>query len=487
MNDQLQIEGTGNIGIQNVGENAEVNVTQILVKSFEYNDLLDKINTKQELFDLVPETDTERRLQLSADINQLKETFEQFKKDVTALAETFNKIEINTDRLHRAKEFFDQGAIGEARAVLETELEQMQNEQTHLLKQKEHYETSVLPNLRNNSEEFYLLAMATQADYENPNRFEDTCKYFKDSIKSHPTKDNTFQFANFLAKNNKMLDSKEIWNNCLIKFQNELDLKSKIEISNNIALADSHLGNFESADKKYSETVELAINLYLFELTETSLNNIAYIFNNWGLLLTNFNKNDDSEEKLKKALIIRQKLAQNETFETIFNLATTLLNIGFLNRNKKQFDKAVNNYVEALNLFNKIKSDNSEEISQNIGLIHNNLGDIYLRTHQFYLAKEQFEKALGIYFEIFDEIQLSIIPELVIIHTNLASIHQHHIVDKNKSIEYAINAIVLGLPLKDEMILIQEQLGLSKDILLNWNLTNKEISELITQMIKKNE
>ena len=138
MNETLNIQGTGNIGIQNVSENANVSVMQILVKSFEYNDLLDKIKTKQKLFHRTPENETEERLQLSAEINQLKQTFEQFKRDVTVLAETFNKLEINTDRLKRAKEFFDRGAIGETRAVLETELEQMQDEQTHLLKQKEH-------------------------------------------------------------------------------------------------------------------------------------------------------------------------------------------------------------------------------------------------------------------------------------------------------------------------------------------------------------
>ena len=221
MSNEIKIEGSFNPVVQGVHDST-VNITQILANSYQHNELLDKIKTKQELFDLQPEENTERRLQLSVEINDLQDTFKQFKRDVLALAETFNKIEINTDSLRRAKEFFDKGDIGEARAVLETELEQMQDEQTHWLKEKEHFEKDVLPNLLNNSEEFYLLAMATQTNYANPNRFEDTCKYFEDSIKSYPTKYNVFNYAKFLQEHNKFKEAATYYSQFLNDFASQL-------------------------------------------------------------------------------------------------------------------------------------------------------------------------------------------------------------------------------------------------------------------------
>ena len=184
--------------IQN-SPNASINV--LISKSYEYNELNDQLKTLEEFFSLTPEDNAEKRLQISGKINKLKDRIEQFKKDVLQLAQAFQNIEINpnqnidinSDRLRRAKEFFDKGEFGEARAVLETELEQMRDEQAYLLKERERFEKDVLPKLTNNSEEFFILALTTRADYDNPNRYADTCRYFELSIASEATKVNLFQ------------------------------------------------------------------------------------------------------------------------------------------------------------------------------------------------------------------------------------------------------------------------------------------------------
>jgi len=76
--------------------------------------------------------------------------------------------------VRRAKEFFEKGEFGEARAVLETELEQMQDEQRRLLVKREDYEADTLPKLRSNAEQFFILALLTQLDYANPKWFSDS-------------------------------------------------------------------------------------------------------------------------------------------------------------------------------------------------------------------------------------------------------------------------------------------------------------------------
>src|SRR5215475_12032952 len=154
MTNELTLQGDGNIGLQDVHDST-VNITQILGKSAEYKDLQNQLETKRELFAYVPDDQMEKRLKISQDIAQLEAQIEQFKQDVLRLAEGFNRIEINTDRLLRAKAHFEQGEIAAARAVFESEHEQMQDENNRLIKEKTRYEQDVAPQLKHSSEEYY--------------------------------------------------------------------------------------------------------------------------------------------------------------------------------------------------------------------------------------------------------------------------------------------------------------------------------------------
>ncbi len=348
MSNELKMDGSFNIGIQGVGEGANVEVTQILAKSYEYNDLLDKLKTKQELFDLIPEDNTERRLQISAEINQLKETFEQFKRDVLALAETFNKIEINTDRLQRAKEFFDKGEIGEARAVLEMELEPMQDEQAHWLREKEHFEQDVLPNLINNSEEFFLLAMATQTDYDNPNRFEDTCKYFEDSIKSYPNKGNVFQYAVFLQEHKQFKEAEKYYSQYLNGFSSQLSEDEYAMTLNNLAILHSAQNNYQDALQEFEE----ALKIYR-KLAETNphtyLPYVATTLNNLAILHKAQNNYQDALQEFEEALKIRRKLAETNPNTYLPDVAVTLINLSiYFRKAVAQREKSLAYVVEAV-------------------------------------------------------------------------------------------------------------------------------------------
>lgn len=194
MTDQFAQAGSFNIGVQNV-QNSTVNITQILGNSVDYKNLLSRLAEKHELFTYVPEDQTEKRLKISQDITQLESQIEQRKKDVLHLAEEFNRIEINTERLRRAKEHFDKGEFAEARAVFDSERVQMQEENIRLLEEKKRYEQDTLPKLKHNSDEFYLRALLERTDYDNPNWLDDTCDYFERSIKAFATEENVFTYA----------------------------------------------------------------------------------------------------------------------------------------------------------------------------------------------------------------------------------------------------------------------------------------------------
>lgn len=532
MNDNLHIQGDGNIGIQNVGENANVSVMQILVKSFEYNDLLDKINTKQKLFDRTPENETEERLQLSAEINQLKKTFEQFKRDVTALAETFNKLEINTDRLRRAKEFFDQSAIGEARAVLETELEQMQDEQTHLLKQKEHYETEVLPNLINNSEEFYLLAMATQADYNNPNRFEDTYKYFDLSIKSHPTKDNIFQFAYFLHEHNQFNEAEKYYSEYLNYFNSLLSKTEYAIILNNLAVLHSDQNRYEEALIEHEEALLIYRGL-AEKIPDTYLPCIAGTLSNLAKLYWKENKHDKSFNTVKEARDILQKLSETNQKVNLPILANVLIGLGILHKIQNQYDEALKEYEEALTIYRNLAKTNPNNYLSYVAMTLNNLAILHYNQKLYDEALQEYEEALTIRRKLAQTNPHTYLPDVAVTLNSLANLHkaqnryedalkeyeealtirrnlaktnphtylpfvamtlnnlaiyyQQVNIQREKSLEFVMEAILIVLPIVERVPFTQKIKDTAMAILRNWGLSDEEISQMIAERVKGNK
>src|SRR5215216_2525889 len=207
INDVIQFVSTKKFPVDIVNERIQGsivinNVTISLSKSFEFQELIKKQASLEETFSNLPEGDTSQRLKISAAINHQKGLIKKYVQDILKLAAQFSCIEINTNRLRRAKEFFDNGDFARARAVFEKELEQMKDEQTRLLIEREKYEAAILPKLKNNSQEFLVLALATETDFSNPNRFKEANEYFEASIRSFQNKDNLSQYANFLWEHN---------------------------------------------------------------------------------------------------------------------------------------------------------------------------------------------------------------------------------------------------------------------------------------------
>ncbi len=145
--------GSGNIALSDIHD-SEINI--IIGKSPEYNELLEKLATQKKLLSRTPEEETEERLEISKKINTITDAIEQFKRDVLKLAEQFNRIEINTDRLQCAKEFFERGKFSEARAVFDTERKPMRDEKSLLVAKRDDYKTDTLPKLKSLAEQFFI-------------------------------------------------------------------------------------------------------------------------------------------------------------------------------------------------------------------------------------------------------------------------------------------------------------------------------------------
>ena len=129
----------------------------------------------------------------------------QFKEGVIKLAETFKRIELNTERLKKAKTHFDANEYDKARVVLREE--EMQAELDVLLKQKKQFQSKASENeqnMRDKANEFLILAKITAVNFELPARFEKAKAYFEQSLRAWETEENLFAFAYFLDKHNQI-------------------------------------------------------------------------------------------------------------------------------------------------------------------------------------------------------------------------------------------------------------------------------------------
>mgnify|MGYP001059880850 CR=1 FL=1 len=189
-------------------------------KGAEYDNLLERVKELEEM--LTDATDDAKRLKYSEKLNQAQEKLDKFKKEVIELAELFQKIELDTERLQLAKQHFDAGEFKEASAILDAE--KMMRELDDLLDEKEHLDEKKQQNqvhLQDKANEFLILAKLTAIDYELENWFEKTKEYFEKSLKAFKNVDNLFEYAFFLHEYNHVEDA-------IIHYKQILNLKTNL-------------------------------------------------------------------------------------------------------------------------------------------------------------------------------------------------------------------------------------------------------------------
>jgi tetratricopeptide (TPR) repeat protein len=461
-------------------------VNQILGMSFDYNSLLSQLKTQQKLFDRTPEDEMEERLQISAELNRLKDFIEQFKRDVLALAETFNKIEINTDRLRRAKEFFDKGEFGEARAVLETELEQMQDEQTLLLKGQEYYENEILPKLKHNSDEFYLLATATKVNYENPNRFEDTCKYFEDSIKSNKNKYNLFNYAWYLQEQKHFEKSFTLYSEYLNEFSSQLSDGENATILNNLGVHYKETGRLDDAENNYEKALKIRRKLAESD-PQFNLPLIVLILSNLALLHTEQNKIEKAFKEYDEILPICRSLAQTNDLLNLHLLGTALNNLALLHIKIEDFDAAFSEVKEALSIRRIIAVANPAIYLPFVARTLTNLAELAFERNDFDKAILMTEEAIEILSKLILENFTGYYPDLARNYFNLARAYQFPKPQREQSIKYGIESLTILLPYVNQTPVAALYYVNALNVLSNWELSDEEINRMIEEKKKVDE
>ena len=288
--------------------------------------------------------------------NEVQKKLDDLQREVIQLAETFTKIPVNTDRLKLAQQHFEAGDYAAARAILDAE--QMGNEQSFLLRQKEQQQHQLAETenlLINNANEFLILARLTAVNFDLSDRFEKTVEYFEQSLKAAHTHENTFDYADFLHQHNQF--------NAAIPFYQEA-----LRISRSLA------GNNP----------------------QTYLPDVAKTLNNLASSQKAKNEFIDAEEAYQEALEIRRRLAETNPQNYLQSVARTLHNLANLQRAKNNFPAAEAAYQEALGIYHCLADTGSQIYLPDVVTILNNLAILQAIKNDFPAAEASLWEALGI-------------------------------------------------------------------------------------------
>lgn len=312
---------------------------------------------------------------LGQELKDIQQQLEDFKRDVLKLAEFFNNIQINTERLRLAKYYFKTCDYEAARGILSAK--ELGFEQEMLLAKQQHLQlmqTQVNTQLDNNAAELLLKARLTAIDHSLENRIEKTCYFFELALKSVRSAENLFAYACFLQEHKQI----------------------------------------SAAEKMYLEALEL-----YRQLAETNpavySANVAMTLNNLGNLLSeNKKRREEAESFYSQALCIRRQLATKYPEVYLPDLATTLNNLGILiSADSSCRIKAENLYSEALGIQRQLTQANPGLYLPDLAMILSNLGILVSADCSRQAeAEELYTEALDIYRQLAVEKPMVYLPEV---------------------------------------------------------------------------
>jgi len=376
----------------------DINITN----SVDYQKLKQAIIEQQEIIAELPEGEIKEKARFR--LNDLIEQEKSFKEYVIKLAETFSKIEINTERLKQAKKFFDEGKFREANEILK--VEEIEKEQNDLLKIKNKKENEIYEleqQLINNANEWLIKAQTTELRYDLVNRYELTIEYFESALKSYKDPEILFHYAYFLGYHREYTSAIFTYKEILSIYQNETGNKSQAVINllaitlNNLALLETENNQYNEAKEHFIQRLNIDRELEKIYIIDYGYK-IAVTLNNLALLESRNNHFNKARqyylEALKKLEIFeKSKNLLPDSYE-IFKagLITNFANL--IKADNNDYKRAKEYYFEALDIYKKINLKNCEDSFPYISRTLNDLANLEADNNEQSLAKDHYCEAL---------------------------------------------------------------------------------------------
>jgi hypothetical protein len=329
--------------------------------------------------------------------NKLKE-MEDFKHGILQLAETFSKIEIDSERLQEVYKLFLEGEYSEARTILM--MEQALNEHEDLLKKREKLSQDIEENekkLKQKAKESFLLANLQAVNYSiGASRVDEASKYFQLALREHKCFEYLISYATFLRHNNRRLDAEKIcqktisfikenyketdeekqnlaeilteYVQVLIVFPDRLSLAEEkarealeiyssfkiipkklistlVKVLNELGNVLDELGKYQDAERFYKSGLEILDN---YKYKDPIL--FAKILHDYAILLSkNEQKFNQAEKFLCKTLKIRSSISYTDNSVKIIEISRALLSLGnLLSKQNSRYKEARDCYGAVL-------------------------------------------------------------------------------------------------------------------------------------------
>ena len=394
----LNIGGDAKVGLIVTGTGNTINTTQIFGKSPEYAELKKSLETleadiqkkaavceKMAKDNLPAEYRDGCRSELIA-LNARRDSVQKietrFREDVIRLAETFSRIEINSERLRLAKKFFEEGKISEADNVLKEKDMAATGDAALAAKA---CNDSVLLQTAN---EFALKAQlkALKMDYDSAQiLFAQSRKYFE-------TVDNLWAFAELLGKQNQSHRAIEYIEKALKLARSE---------SEEASLA-MNLGIFYRTNQKMAESEKMYLrSLDIYErLAKANPEQFEPDLARTAMSLGNFYymnyKMAEAEKMLLRSLEIYERLAMANSAQFEPGLARTAMNLGNCYSMNQKMVEAEKMYLRSLDIRERLAKANPAQFEPDLAFTLNNFGAFHVKTGQFEEAKKMYSRGLAL-------------------------------------------------------------------------------------------
>ncbi len=344
----------------------------------------------------------EELLEINIERSKEKENLETLKKTVIKLAEDFQRIPLDTERLRLAKQYFDKGEFKEARAIFDAET--MGKELEALLHQKENLSkksTENQQNLNDKANEYLIFARLTAINFDLPDRFEKTVASFEQSLRAERNIENLFAYSYFLQNHNKYSQTLPLYEEALqltrkLAEQNpQIDLPVLDTILDNLAILYSDQNQFSKAQPLHEEALQRRTKLAL-QYPQNYLPKVALSQNNLATLFRHQKEFSKAQSMYEKALQNYIESVDQHSLVDISDLAVVIYNLGALYLDRNEFSQSQFLFEKALRIYRELAGQNELTYLPFVAIVLNGLADLYLLQNKFSEAQPKYEEALQI-------------------------------------------------------------------------------------------
>src|SRR5262249_44765736 len=157
----------------------------------------------------------------------------------------------------------------------------------------------------------------------------------------------------------------------------------------------------------------------------------------------------------------------------------TLNNLANLHSAKNELAEAEAEYAEALEIRRKLAAVNPSAYLPDVAGTLNNLALLHSNKNELAEAEAEYAEALEIYCKLAAVNPSDYLPDVAMTLMNVAIHHQQSAPDREHSINCAMEAVMILLPIVEAVPYTQKHLQTAVSVLQDWGLSIEDIERML--------